>query len=471
MDALLKQLSTHKKKIFLTLGILLVVGLGFLFYNALFQPNKVMVYTLQKEDVTAVLTVTGEVRADVSVSISARTNAHITSLPFDDGDHFNKGDFLVALDADDVSASLQEARFRATQSQASYQDVLNGPRPEQRQLLQAQLNDAEAILEQKKSAYESLKADSERIAKDAQRFETLYHDQIISTQEFDQSQTRLRQSENDLRRLKADIDSGEFRVNQAQEQYQQALNGATREERIQARAASQAAQSLVNQATARLNDYHITANFSGIVLKRLMEEGALATPAQPILRVADRNTLMVVAFVEEVDLPRLSVDDTAMVILDALPDTPLTGYISRIGNEVNAENGTVDVEILLNEEALKQVHEATESKNSLLLPGMTADINVVTDTLKNATVLPASSIRQVGAEKVVYVLKGNRFKAVSVKGSRISLEYFRVDSGLSDGDQVARFADTSLLEKNHIQAINTTLENVASKPTVPKSLK
>ncbi len=468
------QLSTHKKKILIALGVLLAVGLGFLFYNALFQPNKVMVYTLQKEDVTAVLTVTGEVRADISIDISARANAHIVTLPFDEGDRFSRGDLLVGLDADDVSASLQEARFRATQSQASYQDVLNGPRKEQRDLLKAQVNDARAILEQKKSAYDSLKADSERIAKDAERFEKLYQDQIISTQEFDQSQTRLRQSQNDLLRLKADIDSGQFRINQAQEQYQQALNGATREERIQARASSQAAQSMVNQAQARLNDYRITANFSGIVLKRMMEEGALATPAQPILRVADRNTLMIVAFVEEVDLPRLAVNDETMVILDALPDTPLSGYISRIGNEVNSENGTVDVEILLNEDALKTLGETSQNKsstNSLLLPGMTADINIVTDTLKNATVLPASSIRQAGAQKVVYVLDGNSFKAVSVTGSRISLEYFQVDSGLNDGDQIARFADTSLLEKNHIQAIDTTLENLAPKPTVPKSLK
>src|SRR5690348_15355119 len=86
---------------------------------------------LMAQDVTATLTVTGEVKGDISVALSPPVSAKITNILVDEGDTIYPGEELVQLETAPVRSQLSQAQSQAAQAQASYVHTLQGTRPEE----------------------------------------------------------------------------------------------------------------------------------------------------------------------------------------------------------------------------------------------------------------------------------------------------------------------------------------------------
>ncbi len=426
-------LSRIKKQGWLVIPSVVAVIFLVIYVFQLSVPESIVAHQVRKDNILVSLTITGEVRADNTVNVTAPIQSRIQKIWVDDGDLVKPGQVLVQLDSDDLQASYLEAQAQAEKERASLAFVLQGTRKEELKRLE---NSAKEVQKQ----IESARAEYEKAQRFAQRMEPLHQDGAISDNEYDNALTQVENT-------KANLSSAKFRLAQMEDTLEKGRAGPTQPEVDEARSAYQAAHQRTNTAHAKLQDQNLISNLSGIVLARLQEPGEIAQPNQPILKIADQNTLEVVGYVEEVDLSRIRLGDACYVVLDAEPETPLKGKIQRIGSEVNPENGTVEIKIGL------ILDTSTPSPSIALLPGMTADINVITDTLTESMVVPSTALYKDKNQFWAFKLVDNHIEKTAVQARRVSLEYFQIVEGLQPDDWIARTATPDLLEKKQVQPV------------------
>ncbi len=420
--------KTLKQKWPLLLVILAVAMGGLVFYWVTLRPAPVPALRLTPQNTTATLTVTGQVEAEDQVAISPPITATIETLPVSEGDRVPDGTVLAVLtETPDVVA---EARARVRQAQATLQRVQEGARPEERARLQARVAELTATLREIDA--QQGRAESQALEAERQLSRVRQAQGALSQQAVTEAETAAQTAREDVRRLEAQRASTQARLNQAREELAQALAGPTAAEIAQERANVTAQQAALARAERTTEERVLRSPFDAIVIERHLSVGDLATPTQPVVTLARTNSLQVEADVEEADLSKLRVGADAFVMLDAQPETPLPAQVTVIGSRVDPENGTFPVTL-----RLKRPH-------ALMLPGMTADIDIITARLKNALVLPATAVKQAEGQTVVYVFDGDRLKKTPVKVRRLSSEQFQVLSGLTAGQTVARVATGEL---------------------------
>jgi HlyD family secretion protein len=446
------------KKRWWIIGAIAVIG-AVIAWVAANSQESVPAIQLKKEDVISTLTVTGEVRGDTTVAFSPPVSAQIAAVHVDEGDFITPGQTLVELDTDQIQAQVRESQARAAQAQASYANVMQGTRPEQIRLWEERYRESAQRIRTAEAALSAARLRAQEAARNAQRFEGLYRDDLVSAQEYESAQTQADVAQREIDRLQAELAASRRQRTQIAAQLAEARRGATQPEIREAAEAARAARANTQAVREQLRDYRIISNMQGIITQRLQDPGELARPGEPVLRAVNPATLEIVCEVEENDLSKVQADNTAYVVLDALPEIPLEARVRRIGSQVNPENGTVEARVVLQPKAWSQL------RGVRLMPGMTADVNVVSGRLNNALVLPATAVRTEGANTWVYVFENNRLHKRSIKAERISMENFRIIRGLQSGEWVALSAGDALLDKKNVKPVPA--EQVSDAPRPP----
>ena len=92
----------------------------------------------------------------------------------------------------------------------------------------------------------------------------------------------------------------------------------------------QTVQGLISVQTEKIADYTIVAPMDGVVLRRDGEVGEIAEAGQILFRIGVPKPLQVVAEVNEEDIPRVALGETALFRTDAFPEQRLEGKVSDI---------------------------------------------------------------------------------------------------------------------------------------------
>lgn len=432
-------LSTLRRRWLLSLVVfaLLVIFAGFLWMK--FQPEPVPAYALERQDIVATLTVTGEVEARQQMDVTAPFNARIDDIPVREGDGVAAGQVLVVLEQDELRARLLEAQGRLGQAQAALQTLQQGTRPEEIARLRGLVQETRATIAQNEAALTAAEASLVDDQRNAQRLQRLYQEGAVSQRELETAETRLQNTRAEVSRLQASIQASQSRLRQTQAQLNQAIAGPLSSELNELRAARDAAAGSAEQIQAQLTNRIIRAVSRGVVTRRDLDPGDVVVAGSRILQVANRDTLELVADVQEADISRVRINALSYVVLDALPEQIMQGRVTQIGSEVNPENGTVDVRV--------QFNTQTGSEAPLqVLPGMTADVNIVTERLQQALVVPAIAVEQTNGKHAVFLFKNGRVMRHPIRVRRISTEFFEVVEGLEPGDIVTREVRPRYLE-------------------------
>ncbi|GBC80764.1 Macrolide export protein MacA [bacterium HR09] len=209
--------------------------------------------------------------------------------------------------------------------------------------------------------------------------------------------------------------------------------------RDQSQAACVAAQALVEQAQAQVRVAkaqlaltELRAPFSGIVADLSTEVGEWITPAPPgvpippVIDLLDPSSLYVVAPIDELDVARVAVGQEVRLSVDPRPGVTFSGKVSKISPyivDVTEQNRTADVEVEFN----------AGQDLSGVLPGASADVEIVVSRKENALRIPTSAV---GEGKKVLVLEGGRLVERPVTTGLANWQYTEVLSGLAEGEEV-----------------------------------
>lgn len=193
----------------------------------------------------------------------------------------------------------------------------------------------------------------------------------------------------------------------------------TRAARDEAVAAGQASRAAVAALDARLGQMTVRAGISGVVLKREVEPGDLATPGKEMFELGDPAVARVTATVDERDIPRVQVGQAALLSTDALPGKVIRGHVTEITPGGDPGQRAFRVRIGLRDQGS--------------LPfGLTLEVNIVTDRHEKALLVPAGAV----AEGHVWLVRGGRAQRKAVRTGITGTEKVEIVSGLAETDRV-----------------------------------
>ena len=199
-----------------------------------------------------------------------------------------------------------------------------------------------------------------------------------------------------------------------------------------ARAAVGQAESRVIAAEVQLAFTELRTPFAGTVAEVSTEVGEYVTPSPPglpippVIDLLDPASIYISAPIDEVDAERILVGQAVRVTVDSRSDQTFAGTVARVAPyvlDVLEQNRTVEVEVELDDaQAMKGV-----------LPGTSADVELILDRRDNALRIPASAVAEGGK---VLILKDGLLEERTIEVGLRNWRFAEVLGGIESGVRV-----------------------------------
>jgi RND family efflux transporter MFP subunit len=281
-----------------------------------------------------------------------------------------------------AQAAVDQARASLRQAQAAYDRIKNQPDVEMRQE-SLNLQNATISLGQAQANYDAQAnrpTESELAAAEAQ---------VVQARA---SLASLQDNPSD-----SDLATAESQVAQAQASLNALLERPNAEDVAVQQAQVEEATLALAQSQSQLEDALLRAPFAGAILAVNVSEGEWASPGAPAMVLAATEPLILSANVDEVDVAQLAQGQMAHLSFDALDNEGVIGTVTYIAPSSTNVGGAVAYAI---EVSFSPDAPSTSSGQALPVRlGMTADVDVVTDSAEDALLVPNRAIeadRQAG---------------------------------------------------------------------------
>ena len=209
-------------------------------------------------------------------------------------------------------------------------------------------------------------------------------------------------------------------------------------------AACRAAATAVDQARANvslqrtlLGRMTLQAPFDGVVADLAVELGEWVTPSPPgvpipaVIDILDPGSIYVSAPMDEVDSARIRPGQPVRLTVDSYRGREFAGRVTRVAPyvlDVEDQNRTVEIEVELDDSAFA----------ATLLPGTSADVEVILDARENVLRLPTSAL--IEGQRAL-VLAGERLEERPVSRGLRNWNFTEITGGLSEGELVVSVLD------------------------------
>jgi len=383
---------------------------------------------VQRRDLVASVTASGQVQPQLKVDLSSDITGKIVKLAVKEGQMVSKGQFLLQIDPQQAEAAVQRQDASLAASKAG-------------------MAQAEANLLQAQKSFERTAAIKKT------------NPTLISDEQMEQ--------------LRTAVDVNKALYESARHQVEQA-------------------NALLSDARSSLGKTTIYAPMSGRVTRLNVENGETAImgtlnkDAATLLTIADMSVLETKVKVDETDVARIAVGDSAVIQIDAFPDTTFIGRVTQISNsavKAAAAGGSTTDQAVDYEVTIQLVNIPPETR-----PDFSATAKIITDTRKQVLSIPIIALtvrenealtkgdtavglgkpkpkKEVGkkdVEGVFVVGKDNKVTFRPVKVGIAGEKDFEVLDGLKAGDKIVAGTYQAIRELKDGATIRET------KPDAPK---
>ena len=233
--------------------------------------------------------------------------------------------------------------------------------------------------------------------------------------------------------------------------------------------AIKSAEATVAEAKEQLTKTRIYAPIAGTISALNVEKGERVVGTNmyagtEMMIVADLDKMEVLAQVNENDIVKISLLDTAIVEVDAYLNRKFKGLVTEIANSAKVTGSTADqvtnfdVKVLLLRESYADLIDSTARKFYPFRPGMSATVDILTHTRENVISVPIAAVttrvldsdsltRQTASlqpgmntaderSEVVFVNTAGRARIVKVRTGIQDNVSIEILDGLSQGDEV-----------------------------------
>lgn len=304
---------------------------------------------VQRLDLARSVVATGKIQPVRQVEIKSKASGIIQSLPVNFGDYVHKGQVICELDRNDLLPRLNEARAALAVNQA-------------------QIESARADLE--RYTVDAAAPDVEFLKRDRDRAQRLFHDGLIASEKRDEAEKFYQLAYNKKTSAIANLASAKAAISKAQAQYDQQ-------------------NAVVARAEEDLRNATITSPIEGVVLSRDSEVGGavssiltMGSGATLIMTLGDLSEVYVKGKVDETDIGRVYLGQTARITVESFKDQKFPGKVTKI-SPMGAEKDNVTT---------FEVRVSISNESRKLRALMTANAEILLDEKKNVLTIPEGAV-------------------------------------------------------------------------------
>jgi HlyD family secretion protein len=377
----------------LIVGIIAAKSMGWLDNRHQIEVNFA---TSEMGSIVEIVSASGSVQPEVEVKISPDVPGEIIELQVEEGDSVSVSDLLIKIRPDNFQSALERSQANLNQQKANLASA------------QARLSQAESELT--------------RAEKDYKRNQDLYDEKVISDAEIEIAVANYQKALQEFESAKQNVQASRYTV-----------------------ASSQAS---VDEAQENLSLTSVFAPMKGIVSKLSVEKGERVVGTSQMagtemLRIADLNRMEVRVDVNENDIIRVSVGDTAVIDVDAYSHTgrEFEGVVTQIANTANdkaSPDAVTEFEVRIRILNSSYQDLIAETGRSPFRPGMTASVDIRTNKKDQIVTVPLAAVttreREAG-DSIQNEAKRDVMEVVFVNDNGIA-KLTEVKTGISDFDNI-----------------------------------
>src|SRR5271167_4431284 len=285
------------------IGVVGAAVLGGIVLYSVQQANKdvvtVQTAKVAREDITSMVTASGEIRPKTYTNVLGEGFGKITEIVVKEGDHVKKGDVLLHLENIQPGADVQAQQAAIDSTEASVRAAA------------ASYDSAVATLAQRQADLEKAKFDWERA-------QQLYKEQLIAKSDYDAS--------------KATYDAAAAGLNALKAQVEQSRAG-----RDQSRFNLDQASAVLKHTKDVLRKTTYVAPIDGIVSYIAVRVGENVVPGIQnaegsfLMTISDMSVVTSEVKVDETDITNVREGNPADVTIDAIPGKVFKGHVTQVG--------------------------------------------------------------------------------------------------------------------------------------------
>ncbi|WP_375447185.1 efflux RND transporter periplasmic adaptor subunit [uncultured Fibrella sp.] len=384
----------------------------------------------QRTDIIERVSASGRVQPEIEVKISPDVSGEIIAMYVKEGDPVKAGQLLCRIRPDNYESF--SARAEAT------------------------VNQSKAQLEQSKAGVLQAEARLIRTKADYERSRKLLADKVISQADFETVEANYNVARQDIEAQKANVRAAQFSI--------------------------QSAQASLRDAKENLRKTTIYSPVNGTVSKLNVEQGERVVGTSQmagteIMRLANLNNMEVRVNVNENDIVRVTLGDTADIEVDSYTTAgrKFKGIVTEVANTANGLGGSsaasalstdavtefeVKVKILNN--SYTDLSKKLGSKGFPFKPGMTASVEIITDRKSGVLAVPIAAVttradsskiaaapkpdgntvedktvaKKAAIKEIVFIAENGKAVQREVKTGISDFENIEILSGLKPGDQI-----------------------------------
>lgn len=381
--------------------------------------------------ITEAITANGKIQPEVEIKLSSEVSGEIIELPVKEGNWVEKGQLLVRIKPD-TYLSYKERAIAAVNS------------------ANARLSQSKAQMTQSELAFK--------------RSKQLFEQKAISESDFETSKTNYEVAQSELKAANFNVES---------------------------------AQASLKEAEENLRKTSIFSPISGTVSKLNVELGervlgTIQFAGTEIMRIANLNRMEARVSVNENDIVKVKVGDTALIEVDAFIDRKFKGIVTQIANTANVTGATTDqvtsfeVRAFILENSYKDL--VSNKLQSPFRPGMSTTVDILTETRANILTVPIQAVTvrvdsaktaQNGFQKegevkptqneeaqknnkpkeIVFITRGDTARIVEVKTGIQDNQYIQISEGLTGDEEVVSAPYSAISRRLKDKAIIKKVKN------------
>lgn len=316
------------------------------------KPKEMEVELAKSKRATIVekVSASGTVQPVTEVKIAPEVSGEIRELLIEEGDSVNRGRLMVKIRPDTWVSQFERAEASLNQQKAN-------------------MVSAEASLSRAEATYT-------RAQQDYNRQQKLWNEKVISESDWQLAQQNFKIAENDLKSAKQSLEASRYIV--------------------------RSSEATVREARENVRLTNVAAPMDGIVSKLSVKKGerVLGTAQMQgteMLRIADLSKMEVRVNVNENDIVRVHIGDTAMIDVDAYANAgkQFKGIVTNIANtakdKLSADAITeFEVRILILNSSYQDL--VAKGNRYPFRPGMTASVEVLTNRKIDVLSVPLAAV-------------------------------------------------------------------------------
>jgi HlyD family secretion protein len=395
------------------------------------QASQFQTVQVDRGNLTASIGGTGIVKANQTTLLTWQLTGRVADVQAAVGDPIEAGQVLAVLDEKTLPQSVILARADLVTARRNLDQLLNSEvaRAQANQnlvLAQKEYDDAltkresknysratTATIDEARAALVVAEEGVKRATELYDRVDDRPEDDAVRAEAFSQVAGARRNRDralanlnwmlgrpDDLELAEADarVQLAEATLNDAQREWDRLQNGADPDDVEAARARIAALEATIDQLM-------IEAPFGGTITEVSIKPGDQVAPGSPAFRLDDLSRLLVDVQITEVDINRIRVGQPAVMSFDAILDKDYAGSVIEVARVGIANQGVVNFTITIE----------LEDFDGAVRPGMTAAVNIITDTLNDVVLVPNRAVRLRDGQRVVYVLRNGVPEIVEIE--------------------------------------------------------